>query len=302
MAQQPVFTLHLLQVATVRAETVAVDLDDLVMATRRALVARGRSGDTIRVYLSSIRRSWAWLEAECHTDVLQAPPEALRALSEAQPSRASAALARSAVRAARAAVDAPQAAVGAMRVPSRPKMRCRALEPAQAASLARWAAANPGPDAAALALGLWTGLRRAEIASLRWADLAMAEPAWLTVRGKGGTVADVPLHPRVAALLMHLERRGEHVFPGPGGRGHVTPATIWKWVRAAGEAAGVPGLQTHVLRHTALATANDATGDLRAVQDLARHARPETTAGYTRTSTRRLVAAAMAVDYQEGTA
>ena len=36
----------------------------------------------------------------------------------------------------------------------------------------------------------------------------------------------------------------------------------------------------------AIATANDATGDLRATQDFARHAHPETTAIYTRTTDR----------------
>ena len=54
---------------------------------------------------------------------------------------------------------------------------------------------------------------------------------------------------------------------------------------------------THVLRHTALATALDATGDLRAVQELAGHARPETTAGYTRVRRDRLEAAVSAISY-----
>lgn len=276
-----------------------MDVDELVSVMRRWLLVEGRSEQTIRVYVASVRRSWRWLAADSSTTVLSAGPAELRALGDAQPSRASAALARSAIRAARAAVDAPQAAVGAMRVPRRSAMRCRALEPAQAVSLARWVAAEPGPHAAAVALGLWTALRRAEIAGLRWADIAVGEPAWLTVRGKGDVVADVPLHPRVIGALLHLEWRTAYVFPGAGGRGHVTPTTVWTWIRTAGEQAGIDGLQPHVLRHTALATANDATGDLRAVQDLARHARPETTAGYTRTTTRRLVAAALAVDYQE---
>lgn len=52
------------------------------------------------------------------------------------------------------------------------------------------------------------------------------------------------------------------------------------------------------LRHTALATANDATRDLRAVQEFARHARPETTALYTRVTARRLMEVAMSIDYR----
>ena len=59
---------------------------------------------------------------------------------------------------------------------------------------------------------------------------------------------------------------------------------------------------THVLRHTALATALDNCHDLRAVQELAGHARPETTAGYTRVTARRLTEAVGAIHYGEESA
>jgi site-specific recombinase XerD len=54
---------------------------------------------------------------------------------------------------------------------------------------------------------------------------------------------------------------------------------------------------THVLRHTAIATLNDATHDLRAAQEFARHLSPETTVLYTRVSRRRLIEAVAAIDY-----
>lgn len=50
-------------------------------------------------------------------------------------------------------------------------------------------------------------------------------------------------------------------------------------------------------RRTALATANDNTGNLRAVQNLARHSRPETTSRYTRTKERTLRAVVESIDY-----
>lgn len=53
----------------------------------------------------------------------------------------------------------------------------------------------------------------------------------------------------------------------------------------------------HRLRHTAIATLNDRTGDLRTAQAFARHASPETTVIYTRFPRRRLVAAVEALDY-----
>jgi integrase len=52
-----------------------------------------------------------------------------------------------------------------------------------------------------------------------------------------------------------------------------------------------------VLRHTALAEANDRSRDLRTVQEIARHSRPETTAGYTRTTSRRMAAVVAMIDY-----
>jgi site-specific recombinase XerD len=52
-----------------------------------------------------------------------------------------------------------------------------------------------------------------------------------------------------------------------------------------------------LLRHTMLTEANDRSGDLRTVQEIARHMRPETTAGYTRASDRRLRNAVAAICY-----
>jgi integrase len=74
-----------------------------------------------------------------------------------------------------------------------------------------------------------------------------------------------------------------------------------QWVRDVGLEAGVP-VRTHLLRHTALAEANDRSGNLRAVQDLARHSRPETTAGYTRTTAARLKSVVAMIDYGRGAA
>jgi site-specific recombinase XerD len=77
----------------------------------------------------------------------------------------------------------------------------------------------------------------------------------------------------------------------------VATATIWAWVRLVAEEAGLPPVAPHVLRHTCLSAANDATGDLRAVQALAGHAKVETTSGYSRAGKRRLEAAVAAIDY-----
>jgi integrase/recombinase XerC len=86
------------------------------------------------------------------------------------------------------------------------------------------------------------------------------------------------------------------VFPGRFG-GPQNPTTVWGWVREVSSTAGLPPVPTHVLRHTALATALDATGDLRTVQEIAGHASPETTAGYTRVTRKAMARAIGAIDY-----
>jgi integrase len=90
------------------------------------------------------------------------------------------------------------------------------------------------------------------------------------------------------------------VFPGRRG-GHVTPTTVWTWSRRLGRVALGAPVATHVLRHTAIATLNDCTRDLRTAQEFARHASPETTVIYTRVRRDRLVAAVAAIDYGGGT-
>lgn len=79
--------------------------------------------------------------------------------------------------------------------------------------------------------------------------------------------------------------------------GHVNPTTVATWVEKVARTAGIRRIYPHQLRHTAIATINDNTGDLRAAQTFARHANPETTAIYTRTTTERLQAAVLSLDY-----
>ncbi len=90
------------------------------------------------------------------------------------------------------------------------------------------------------------------------------------------------------------------MFPGRKRGGPVAPATIWQWVRVLAARAGLQDVTTHRLRHTALATANDNTGNLRAVMAFARHARPETTMGYTRTTARQLMSVMEAISFGDG--
>ncbi len=144
-------------------------------------------------------------------------------------------------------------------------------------------------------MGLYLALRREEIASARWDRL---QDGWYTVQGKFDVVASLPVHPKLVQQLEAAPRNGSaFVFPGSQGRSHTHPGTVWLWIRKVAEKAGVGLVSPHQLRHTALATANDNTGDLRAVSVFARHKRIETTVGYTRTTARKLQAVVDALDY-----
>lgn len=133
------------------------------------------------------------------------------------------------------------------------------------------------------------GLRRGEIAASAREHVEL-DPAggWcLRVAGKGGHVRLVPLPAGLAAEI--LARPPGWLFPSShqGGTVHLTPHHLGKLVAAA-----LPGdLTTHTLRHRAGTVAYAATRDLRAVQELLGHAKPETTALYTRVPTETMRAA-----------
>jgi integrase/recombinase XerC len=126
----------------------------------------------------------------------------------------------------------------------------------------------------ALQLGGYCGLRRSEIAASRREDVEPDLTGWsLRVKGKGGHVRLVPLPDDVARTI--LERPAGWLFPSTHG-GHLTPHHLGKLVSRA----LANGLTTHTLRHRCGTVAYAGTRDLRAVQELLGHAKPETTAIY----------------------
>ena len=84
----------------------------------------------------------------------------------------------------------------------------------------------------------------------------------------------VPLADELAALIAR--RDPGWLFPSPHG-GHLTPHHLGKIISSH-----LPdGLATHTLRHRCATVAYQVTKDLRAVQELLGHSKPETTAIYT---------------------
>lgn len=149
-----------------------------------------------------------------------------------------------------------------------------------------------------LVLAAWAGLRAKEIAYLRRESiLDTARPRALVIARdatKGTRERAVPLCEFAhAALIEHGLPRSGFVFrradeqPGPNTPARVSQAAN-RWLHGAGI-----GATLHQLRHWFGTEAYRATKDLRRVQELMGHARPESTAGYAE------VSAADAIDVVE---
>lgn len=143
-----------------------------------------------------------------------------------------------------------------------------------------------------IALAAQCGLRRGEVARLRREDVVPDLIGHsLRVLGKGGHVRNVPLPDELAREL--LDCGPSWIFPSAHRGGPLTAGHVGKIVsRLLPE-----GWTMHTLRHRCATVAYAAERDLRAVQELLGHAKPETTARYTQVpvdAVRAAVAAASA--------
>ncbi len=261
------------------------------------LLALGLGPRSIRQYQRSIWSADAWFAAKGWS-LTRATASQVVAYADTKPKTfASRSLLRVALGHYWTIARHPKPPVKAIRVPPKPTMVCRALEADDARRLAEAARHCGDRRGLAVLLGLYQALRREEIATLRWEDFDVVQQGWVRILGKGSKTRTIPLHPTVMTALAGVDRTSEWMFVGRSGHRPVCPATIWQWTRELAEIAGVDEVHTHWLRHTALATQNDATGDLRTVQAFAGHSNPQTTAGYTRASKTRMQVAVLAIDY-----
>lgn len=126
-------------------------------------------------------------------------------------------------------------------------------------------------------LAAYEGLRVHEIAKIRGEDIAGSEVA---VRGKGGVLSTIPLHPAVAVLAETMPRAG-YWFPSDSPTGHVSRVTVSQAIARAMRRAGVAGTPHGLRHHFGTQALRASGGDLRTTQRLLRHASPATTAVYT---------------------
>ncbi len=153
----------------------------------------------------------------------------------------------------------------------------------------------PASLAPIVEFALISGQRRAEIISLRWADVDLFG-ARATVATKGGQRHTFPLTPRLAAIIRAQPKACAQVFtyecerPAPRrkdrphrqkGERYPFSRQGWerKWKRALAEA-GIENFRFHDTRHTALTR----LGSIEAAQRLANHSDIRTTRRYFHTS------------------
>jgi integrase len=153
-------------------------------------------------------------------------------------------------------------------------------------------------DARTLALvllGLHGGLRRGEILGLEWEDVNVARRQLIVRRNVISRFVDTPKsgHGRVldlsteltaalANLLQGSATKAGRVFRQDSGR----PALarhLYAWISAAMIRAGIPmrrGVKLHVMRHSACSALAAMGAPMIAIQSLAGHESPQTTAKY----------------------
>ncbi len=158
-------------------------------------------------------------------------------------------------------------------------------------------------DRTLILVALLTGLRRAELAGLRWRDLDLTQRR-LSVKGKGSKLATIGLPEQAAHALREWRREaGERseqgkarhdgpVFPtghyrgGLHGSGVYTldwtsPMGLWavhRMVARRAEDAGLGVVATHDLRRTFAGLLDEQGTDLKGIQAALRHSSPEVTA------------------------
>lgn len=136
---------------------------------------------------------------------------------------------------------------------------------------------------AMILLMAFQGLRAHEVAKVKAEDFDLVDRT-MTVIGKGGVQATLPLHHRVVEIAYKMPRKG-YWFPGVQ-RGHQRRESICTTVKEAMIRADVRG-SGHCLRHWFATALLEAGVDVRTVQVLLRHQNLSSTEIYTMVSKRR---------------
>lgn len=262
---------------------------------REYLIGLGLKPKTVRTYELTLLRVLEWVRQN-DLDLKQLKPSQMAELADIWPfTHSSRRQLRSTVAHywEMSGVSGPAKAI---RVPPPPQPRWRGIEDDQTMALIRLARSE-WPIGAVIYLGLYLGLRREEIATLRWANFD-DDLTWVRVLGKRDRTRDLPVHPRVQAILAPQRWPGEYVFPGRLG-GHVSVTTINNWIADISRRAGLDHLGPHQLRHTFGGKVYEETGDVYLVRDLLGHVEVKTTLTYTRVQKERKIRGVRSLNWED---
>ena len=159
---------------------------------------------------------------------------------------------------------------------------------------------------AALGVAYGAGLRVSEVAHLKVDDIDSARMLIRVEQGKGDRDRNAMLSPQLLELLRLWWREGKRcgvmfphgwLFPG---RSYTDPISTRQLHRAVQEAAEVAGIHKrvgpHTLRHSFATHLLEQDVDIRVIQVLLGHAKLDTTAVYTKVSTRTIQAVTSPLD------
>jgi integrase len=169
----------------------------------------------------------------------------------------------------------------------REEKRDRFLQPSELPKF--FAAIKADPNEAVrdyFMLCLFTGARRGNVLSMRWADLDLAQALWRIPDTKQGRVHHVPLSEPALAILNRRIKSADasgFVFPSHGKRGHIAE-TKAGWSRII-ERAGLENLRPHDLRRTLGSYQAISGASLAIIGATLGHSQPTTTAIYARLTT-----------------
>lgn len=142
----------------------------------------------------------------------------------------------------------------------------------------------------AIVLAASCGLRRVEVARLRWDDVDVARGVVYVERGKGGKTRFAFMPPDARPMFAAHDGAAGYVFPGRAGA-PVTPGYVGQRVRVALDRAEASA-SMHQLRHAWATRAVDGGMPLEVVAVLAGHESVDTTRIYARMSAARVMALA----------
>jgi len=148
-------------------------------------------------------------------------------------------------------------------------------------------------DKAMMEMTYASGLRVSELLELKVEDMNR-EAGYLRVTGKGSHQRLTPVgkealywvdrYMQEARPKLLAGRLNAFLFPGRGGKGHISRQALWLNIRQYARQAGLPPIHPHTFRHSFATHLLEGGADLRSVQILLGHANIVTTQIYTHIS------------------